>query len=60
LVYHGSTPCASNIDVVVLDAIGVTFVEGDDVSNLLIPFVTREYGCTNREADSATVSPGES
>ena len=39
-----------NIDVVVFDAMGVTFVEGDDVSNLLIPFVARECGCTNREA----------
>jgi HAD superfamily hydrolase (TIGR01509 family) len=40
----------SDIDVVVFDAMGVTFVEGDDVSNLLIPFVARECGCTNREA----------
>jgi hypothetical protein len=38
-----------NIDVVVFDAMGVTFVETDDVSNLLIPFVARECGCTNRE-----------
>jgi len=38
-----------NIDVVVFDAMGVTFVEGDDVSNLLIPFVARECGCTNRD-----------
>jgi len=36
-----------NIDVVVFDAMGVTFVESDDVSNLLIPFVARECGCTN-------------
>lgn len=36
-----------DIDVVVFDAMGVTFVEGDDVSNLLIPFVARECGCTN-------------
>ena len=40
----------TNIDVVVFDAMGVTFVEGDDVSNLLIPFVARECGCTNPEA----------
>jgi len=39
-----------DIDVVVFDAMGVTFVEGDDVSNLLIPFVARECGCTNGEA----------
>jgi len=39
----------SNIDVVVFDAMGVTFVEGDDVSNLLIPYVARECGCTDRE-----------
>jgi putative hydrolase of the HAD superfamily len=39
-----------NIDVVVFDAMGVTFVEGDDVSNLLIPFVARECGCTNGDA----------
>jgi hypothetical protein len=38
-----------NIDVAVFDAMGVTFVEADDVSNLLIPFVARECGCTNRE-----------
>ena len=25
----------SNIDVMVFDAMGVTFVEGDDISNLL-------------------------
>jgi hypothetical protein len=29
---------------------GVTFVEGDDVSNLLIPYIARECGSTNREA----------
>ena len=40
----------SNIDVVIFDAMGVTFMEGDDVSNLLIPYVERECGCTNREA----------
>jgi putative hydrolase of the HAD superfamily len=40
----------SNIDVVIFDAMGVTFVEGDDVSNLLIPYIARECGCTNREA----------
>jgi len=39
----------TNIDVVVFDAMGVTFVEADDVSNLLIPFVARECSCTNRE-----------
>ena len=39
-----------DIDVVVFDAMGVTFVEGDDVSNLLIPFVARECGCTNGDA----------
>jgi len=39
-----------NIDVVVFDAMGVTFVEGDDVSNLLIPFVARKCGCTNGDA----------
>lgn len=39
-----------NIDVVVFDAMGVTFVDGDDVSNLLIPFVARECGCTNGDA----------
>jgi hypothetical protein len=39
-----------NIDVVVFDAMDVTFVEGADVSNLLVPFVVCEYGCTNREA----------
>lgn len=38
------------IDVVVFDAMGVTFVEGDDVSNLLIPFVACECGCTNGDA----------
>ena len=40
----------SNIDVVVFDAMGVTFVEGDDVSNLLIPYIARECGGTDREA----------
>jgi HAD superfamily hydrolase (TIGR01509 family) len=39
-----------DIDVVVFDAMGVTFVEGDDVSNLLIPFVARECSCTNGDA----------
>lgn len=39
-----------NIDVVVFDAMGVTFVEDDDVSNLLIPFVACECGCTNGDA----------
>jgi putative hydrolase of the HAD superfamily len=40
----------SNIDVVIFDAMGVTFVEGDDVSNLLIPYVASQCGCTSREA----------
>jgi len=39
-----------DIDVVVFDAMGVTFVEGDDVSNLLIAFVARECGCRNGDA----------
>jgi len=45
----------TNIDVVVFDAMGVTFVEGDDVSNLLIPFVVVSAAAqTRRRFDSCT------
>jgi hypothetical protein len=44
-----------NIDVAVFDAMGVTFVEADDVSNLLIPFVARSAAAqTERLFDSCT------
>ena len=40
----------SDVDVVIFDAMGVTFKEGDDVNNLLIPFIERECGYGNRTA----------
>jgi putative hydrolase of the HAD superfamily len=39
-----------DVDVVIFDAMGVTFKESDDVNNLLIPFIERECGYENREA----------
>jgi len=38
----------SNIDVIVFDAMGVIFEEGDDANNLLIPFIERECVYTDR------------
>jgi len=38
----------SNIDVIVFDAMGVIFEEGDDANNLLIPFIERECAYTDR------------
>jgi putative hydrolase of the HAD superfamily len=38
----------SNIDVIVFDAMGVIFEEGDDTNNLLIPFIERECAYTDR------------
>jgi len=38
----------SNTDVIVFDAMGVIFEEGDDTNNLLIPFIERECAYTDR------------
>jgi len=39
-----------DVDVVIFDAMGVTFKESDDVNNLLIPFIERECGYEDRGA----------
>ena len=49
-----------NINVEVFDAMGVTFVEGDDVSKLLIPFIADECGLHESRGDAAAVPAGES
>jgi len=38
----------SNIDLIVFDAMGVIFEEGDDANNLLIPFIEHECAYTDR------------
>lgn len=39
-----------DVDVVIFDAMGVTFTESDDVNSLPIPFIERECGYRNRES----------
>jgi HAD superfamily hydrolase (TIGR01509 family) len=48
--HHGFVKEHSPLQMVVLDAMGVIYTSGDDVADLLIPFV-RKHGCQFSDAD---------